>query len=82
MSLTLTVRDFCLASGFPLKEGDRVLCAVSGGTDSMALLHYLWKLGCHVTAATFDHSIRPDSGEDVAFVRRWCAEREIPCVAG
>lgn len=82
MSLTFTVRDFCLACGFPLKEGDRVLCAVSGGTDSMALLHYLWKLGCRVTAATFDHSIRPDSGEDVAFVRRWCAEREIPFVAG
>lgn len=82
MSLTLTVRDFCLASGFPLKAGDKVLCAVSGGTDSMALLHYLWKAGCQVTAATFDHGIRPDSGEDVAFVQGWCGERNLPCIAG
>lgn len=82
MSLEGTVRDFCRKEGFPLKAGDRVLCAVSGGTDSMALLHYLWKLGCQVTAATFHHGIRPNAEKDVRFVEGWCREREIPCVIG
>ena len=26
-------------------EGGRILCAVSGGRDSMCLLHTLWQLG-------------------------------------
>lgn len=82
MTLEQTVRDFCRENDFPLRKEERVLCAVSGGTDSMALLHYLWKQGCRVTAATFDHGIRPTSGEDVAFVQNWCREREIPCVTG
>ena len=62
-----------------LPEGGRVLCAVSGGRDSMCLLFYLAERGdLAVTAAHFDHHLRPTSGRDAAFVRDWCRERGIP----
>lgn len=82
MSFPRQVSAFCREAGFPLLPGSRVLCAVSGGADSMALLHYLWKLGCAVTAASFDHGIRPEGERDVDFVAGWCRERQIPCLTG
>ena len=70
-----------LNSGKPVA----VLCAVSGGLDSMCLLHLLstWgrECGLTVTAAHFNHQLRgADSDRDEAFVRDWCAERGIPFV--
>lgn len=70
-----------------LKTGDRVLCAVSGGADSMCLLHYLHanadRLGISVCAASFDHMLRAEaSADDCRFVADWCARRDIPCVTG
>ena len=50
-----------------------VVVAVSGGVDSVVLLHLLahlaaaWKLELHV--AHVDHALRPASAEDAAFVR-------------
>ena len=77
---------FCRREGFPLRPGCRVLCAVSGGIDSMALLHLLWmwsrRDGFLLTAATFDHRLRPRSVEDVQFVVRWCEKHQIPCEIG
>ena len=61
-----------------LPAGGHILCAVSGGRDSMCLLHYLMERGdLSVTAAHFDHHLRPTSGHDAAFVRDWCRERGI-----
>lgn len=70
-----------------IKAGDRVLCAVSGGADSMCLLHLLHSnaaaLGIAVCAASFDHRLRGESSRrDCEFVARWCAERGIDCVLG
>ena len=62
-----------------------VLCAVSGGLDSMCLLHLLstWGQGLTVTAAHFNHQLRgADSDRDEAFVRDWCAMQGIPFVCG
>ena len=77
---------FCHREGFPLEGGCRVLCAVSGGVDSMMLLHFLWRQSregsIRLTAATFDHRLRPESAGDVDFVLRWCREHEIPCHTG
>lgn len=77
---------FCRREGFPLEGGCGVLCAVSGGVDSMMLLHLLWRWSkegrIRLTAATFDHRLRAQSAADVEFVLRWCREHEIPCHTG
>ncbi|MCD8007506.1 MAG: tRNA lysidine(34) synthetase TilS, partial [Clostridiales bacterium] len=65
-----------------LSPGERVLVAVSGGGDSMCLLHLLWREGYAVQAATYDHGIRPQSAQDAAFVENWCREHDIPCHVG
>ncbi len=67
-------------------SGEKVLCAVSGGADSMALLHLLHRLserfGFALEAASFDHCIRPEGAEDVRFVERRCAAWGVPCHLG
>jgi tRNA(Ile)-lysidine synthase len=69
-----------------LAPGDAVLVAVSGGADSVALLHLLhslppdFPLALH--AAHLDHAIRPQSAADAAFVRRLCDTLGIPLVVG
>ena len=69
-----------------IAEGERVLCAVSGGADSLCLLRILHLLsrfhGFTVEAATFDHRIRPEGAKDAAFVVNTCAGWGIPCHAG
>lgn len=63
--------------------GKRVLCAVSGGADSMCLLHLLCASGADVVAAHYEHGIRgEESRRDARFVENWCAERGIKCVVG
>ena len=64
-----------------------MLCAVSGGADSMCLLHLLSSLakegGFRVSAAHYNHSLRgAESDRDAAFVAEWCALRGIPCIVG
>lgn len=64
------------------KDGP-ILCAVSGGADSMCLLHLLWDRGYPVIAAHYEHGIRGEEGrQDAAFVEAWCKERNIKCVVG
>ena len=65
-----------------IPAGSSVLCAVSGGADSMCLLHLLWSRGdLRLTAAHFEHGLRgEESLRDAAFVERFCREREIPFV--
>ncbi len=63
--------------------GERVLMAVSGGPDSLALLAILRDLQptlpLHLTVAHFDHGWRPESGQDAHFVaalaERWGFQR-------
>lgn len=66
--------------------GGTVLCAVSGGRDSMALLHLLSALapetGTQVMAAHFNHQLRPLADRDEDFVRAWCGARGIPLACG
>lgn len=64
-----------------------VLAAVSGGLDSMCLLHLLSTWGreqdFRVTAAHFNHRLRGEAADrDEAFVREVCARWNIPCVCG
>ena len=68
-----------------LPRGARVLCAVSGGADSICLLHLLHSLsaegGFTVAAAHYHHGMRGEVADaDAAFVEAFCKERDIPCV--
>ncbi|MBQ3275597.1 MAG: tRNA lysidine(34) synthetase TilS, partial [Oscillospiraceae bacterium] len=63
-----------------LPPGSRVLCAVSGGADSVCLLHLVRSLGdVECLCAHFDHGLRGEaSREDAAFVEALCRKWEIP----
>ena len=70
-----------------VRPGDRVLCAVSGGADSMALLWGMWllkeKLGITVEAAHFNHNLRgEESKRDAEFVEKFCDFHDIPLHLG
>ena len=70
-----------------LRSGERVVCAVSGGADSMALLWTLHclrdELGIAVEAAHFHHGLRgADADADEAFVRDFCSRHAIGFTAG
>lgn len=61
-----------------------MLCAVSGGLDSMCLLDFLLgQTGFAVAAAHFNHRLRGEEAErDQRFVEDWCRERGVPCFTG
>lgn len=70
-----------------LQPGDCVVCAVSGGADSVALLFGLYllreKLGFSLEAAHFNHHLRgEESDADEAFVRELCCRYQIPLHLG
>ena len=70
-----------------VSKGDHVICAVSGGADSVALLFGLYllkdKLGISLSAAHFNHCLRgAESDRDEAFVRELCARYDIPLHVG
>ncbi len=55
---SLNEADVSLTSSSP-----RFLCAVSGGLDSMVLVHLLKRLGCPLRAIHIDHAAQPDSAK-------------------
>lgn len=70
-----------------IQPGDHIVCAVSGGADSMALLFAMYllreKLGIEVSAAHFNHQLRSEeSDRDAEFVKDFCARYEIPLHLG
>ena len=68
-----------------IKAGDRVIAAVSGGADSVVLLHALHglsgKLGMSLVAAHLDHGLRGEEGRgDAVFVADYAAALGLPCI--
>ena len=71
-------------NGELLPSGSHILCAVSGGADSVCLLHLLHHYpGITLSAAYYNHCLRgEESDEDEAFVRSLCADWDIPFYGG
>ena len=68
-----------------LEKGDQVVAAISGGPDSVVLLHVLHRLrvrwGITLIAAHLNHALRgQDSDEDATFVAEYAASLGLPCV--
>lgn len=56
-----------------------ILVAISGGADSVALLHYLVNNGYYCVAAHCNFHLRGDeSDRDEQFVRSYCSELTVP----
>ncbi|MDR1696540.1 MAG: tRNA lysidine(34) synthetase TilS [Endomicrobium sp.] len=57
-----------ICSGALVKSGDRVLLAVSGGPDSVCMLHMFWriskKINAEIIVANFDHGLRKESKKE------------------
>ena len=72
----MDLRPFMERWGMLPPSGGTMLVAVSGGRDSVCLLHYLATMprDFSVAAAHLDHGQRPTAGRDVAFVRQLCRE--------
>ncbi len=67
--------------------GDSIVCAVSGGADSAALLFSLYllkdRLDISLSAAHFNHHLRgAESQRDEDFVRAFCQRYDIPLHLG
>src|SRR5262245_7347280 len=75
---TIAARDL-------LRRGDRVLVAVSGGPDSMALLHALWevrgRLGVALEVAAVDHGLRPEAQREIELVHDRATALGLPFTA-
>src|SRR5690625_7743420 len=70
-----------------LKKNSHVCIGVSGGPDSMALLHYYisiraqWHL--QLTVLSADHQLRGESSRaDLSYVKPMCQKWDVPWVAG
>ena len=63
-------------------EGSRIVIGVSGGADSVCLLHVLARLsdrcGWKLAAVHVNHRIRKEAGEDAAYVEESCRGLGIP----
>ena len=71
------LREYAMLDG-----ADRVICALSGGADSVCLAHVMLSLaeetGVRVECAHYNHHLRgEESDRDEAFVREWCMARGL-----
>ncbi|HZW60591.1 MAG TPA: tRNA lysidine(34) synthetase TilS [Candidatus Babeliales bacterium] len=68
-----------------IPTGSNIILGLSGGPDSVFLLHYLADLQtqgvCSVIAAHLDHEWRPESYKDVQFCSMLTKQLEVPFVS-
>jgi len=62
-----------------IEKNERVLVGVSGGPDSLALLHVLLSLEYDVCVAHVNHGLRETADSDEEFIKKFCDAKNIPC---
>lgn len=70
------IHDFIVKNN--LIEDDVVVCAVSGGADSVALLHILYSLGYKVVLAHVNHNMREQSKIEQRAMESLASKLNIP----
>ncbi|MDZ5713806.1 tRNA lysidine(34) synthetase TilS [Jeotgalibacillus haloalkalitolerans] len=75
----LKVKAYCEKHEM-VSSGDKVLIGVSGGPDSLALLHFFRenRPDLKVEAVHVDHGLRGSSAADAAYVKAYCKLHQIP----
>jgi tRNA(Ile)-lysidine synthase len=78
----LTIAERALTDEIDVKKGERVLVAVSGGADSMALLSVLARLapkrGFTLVAHGVDHGLRPEANAELDLARDFAHALGVP----
>ena len=60
-------------------RGEKIAVAVSGGVDSVCLLHWLVEFGADIVCLHVNHGLRPAAQTEEEYVRNLCAELAVPC---
>ena len=64
-----------------VKDDDYVVCATSGGVDSMTLLYLLMlvrkSVNINIVCAHINHNLREESKEEYEFVKDYCIKNNI-----
>ncbi|MGR3514306.1 MAG: tRNA lysidine(34) synthetase TilS [Paracoccaceae bacterium] len=67
-----------VAANLGIPKDQIVGVAVSGGSDSLAMLHLFHAQGWSLEAATVDHGLRPEAADEAAYVAAVCAALGVP----
>ena len=74
-----------IEDNFMLKPSERVILGISGGPDSVCLLHLFYKynsrLKLKILAAHFNHGLRKEADSDEEFVRCLCTSYKVKFVS-
>ena len=66
-----------------IENGDKIVCAVSGGPDSLAMLHCLknikdeGNLQFEIIVAHVNHMLREEADSEEEFVKKFCKDNQI-----
>ena len=68
-----------LSASFPFLQGKKLLLAVSGGIDSMVLVHLFQQLNYHFAIAHCNFQLRGEESDgDEVFVKAACRQLKVP----
>lgn len=66
-----------------IKKGDAIVIGVSGGPDSMTLLHMLYQmqelLNIQIYVAHVNHMLRKEADEETQYVQEFCKRLKVDC---